>query len=151
MLLFDVLLLTSLIPSVFNGYREVWLPHLRISPWRLGLPVGFRHVYISYALLEDKLVLNVMTEVGLNQKTRFISSWFAKPSERMRNIPAVQLAAMRAVMQIKSFNKFAVKDGDILNLCADILMRMKAYRQQNQPELSLYGEIKILLGNKGVR
>lgn len=65
-------------------------------------------------------------------------------------LPAVQLAAMRAVMQIKSFTKFAVKDGDTLNLCADILMRMKAYKQQNLPELRIYGEIKILLANKGV-
>jgi hypothetical protein len=138
-------------PDILHAYRDGWLPNLRKSPWRIWLPKGARRIYMSYALLEDKQVLNALTEGWLNQKTKFMSSWFSKPSERMRNIPAIQLSAMWAVMQIKSFTRLAVKDGDTLNLCADIFMRLKAYRQQNLPETRLHREIKILLGNKGVR
>jgi hypothetical protein len=82
-------------PIIVQAYRNGWLPYLKRYPNRLWVKRGRSRVYMSYALLNDKIVIDALVS-GWQAKRRPGDYWY-QASERMRDIPAIQVSILRAI------------------------------------------------------
>lgn len=94
---------------IIEAYREGWLPHLRKNPWRIWVSINPRRVYMSYALLADHTIIDALTEGWIKREKEIVNCWFTNPSERTRNIPAIQVAVLQAV-------NYLLKKGQFYNI-----------------------------------
>jgi hypothetical protein len=106
---------------MIEAYREGWLPHLRKYPWRLWVSIYPRRVYMSYALLTNDKILAALTDGWTQTKRKITRYWLEDTSERMRNIPAIQLTVLRALGPPKTVDPYP----DAFKICLDIQDRRK--------------------------
>jgi|CXWL01.1.fsa_nt_gi hypothetical protein len=138
-------------PQILNAYREGWLPFLIKSPWRIWVQKASRRVYMSYALLEDDQVIAALAEGWLKMEKKILTNWFSKPSDRMKNIPAVQVSALRAIFHPKMIYKLAGQHLNTIKICRDIDARRKKLWKIKWSGSRVNEEIKSLLAIKGIR
>ncbi len=83
---------------ILEAYRDGWISYLKQAPWRIWVKRGLaRRVYMSYGLLGDKKVIDAFTE-GWDVHRKNVFSCWSKGSERMQDMPVLQVSALRAVL-----------------------------------------------------
>jgi hypothetical protein len=92
-------------PRILDAYREGWLPYLKKHPWKIWVPKGNR-VYMSYALLADHKTIAALTEGWRKREKEIVKCWFNNPSERMRDIPAMQVAVLQVVNDLLKMGQY---------------------------------------------
>ncbi len=138
-------------PQILNAYREGWLPFLIKSPWRIWVQKTSRRVYMSYALLEDDQVIAALAEGWLKMEKKMLTGWFSKPSDRMKNIPAMQVSALRAIFHPRMICRLAGQHLNTIKICRDIDARRKTLWKTKWSKSRVNEEIKRLLAIKGIR
>ena len=132
--------------SIIYAYREGWLPHLKKSPWRLWLPTKFSRVYMSNGLLADEHVIYALTDGWKLTKGKVVSDWFLKPSERMREIPAIQVSVLLAICP----QNLAGLYPNTIKICLDIDTRFRRISNQTTSTSPIYKKIQSLLALRGI-
>ena len=101
---------------ILEAYRDGWISYLKKAPWRIWVKRGLaRRVYMSYGLLGDEKVIAALTE-GWGAHRKDVFSCWSKGSERMQNMPVLQLSVLRAVCSRRN----VLIHAQILNVCRDI-------------------------------
>jgi hypothetical protein len=131
---------------ILEAYRDGWIPYLEISPWRVWVKRGkFRRVYMSYALLCDSVIVDAFSEGWLRRKKTALYSWDSG-SYRMRDMPVIQLAALRAYRRREgSFENTGIMQ--VVQAIAE-LHREGMSRHKSDPYIE---EVRSILIDSGMR
>ena len=98
---------------------------------------------MSYGLLGDKKVIDAFTE-GWDVHRKNVFSCWSKGSERMKNMPVLQVSALRTVCSRRNIRIHA----QILNVCRDIQKRQNPGMSAD-PDNPFVVEIHDLLSAAG--
>lgn len=128
---------------ILQAYQDGWLSRLRREPWKIWVSFNPRRAYMSYALLADHKTIAVLTDGWIRQEKNIVKCWFTHPSDRMRDVPALQIAILQAVIHLQKTGT----NHDTVKICKDITTRWKS------PGLEwvnryVNDEVRALLGDK---
>ncbi len=133
--------------QILEAYREGWLRHLRVYPWRLWVSINPRRVYMPNGLLADSRTLTALTQGWMNDKKKIVDCWFQYASERMRELPAIQLSILQAICPPHLAGLYT---GGI-KICLDIYARRRKHFTANSTPTPLDAKISLLLALRGFR
>ena len=129
---------------ILEAYRDGWISYVKQAPWRIWVKRGLaRRVYMSYGLLGDKMVIDAFTE-GWDVHRKNVFSCWSKGSERMQDMPVLQVSALRAVCSRRNIRIHV----QILNVCRDIQKRQNPGMSADSDN-PFAAEIKGMLSSAG--
>ncbi len=102
--------------KILEAYRDGWLPYLEKFPWRIWVKRGHaRRVYMSYGVLRDEKVIAALSREW-ETKLKIVFTRWSQCSERMMNMPELQLSILQAVIKDRGFQNPAQAQ----KVCLDI-------------------------------
>lgn len=127
--------------QILEAYRDAWCRFLRATPWRIWVKRGlYRRVYMSYALLGDKRV-SAALQMGWKDHLSHIEKAWNKASDRMKNVPALQVSVVRTI----AYSGRRFRTAGEREVCLDIARRLVSSEALEARYRSLYNEMRSFL------
>jgi hypothetical protein len=101
---------------------------------------------MSNGLLADEQVIYALTDGWKLTKGKVVSDWFSKPSERMREIPAIQVSVLLAICP----QNLAGLYPNTIKVCLDIDNRLRRVSKHTAPTSPIFKKIQSLLKLRGI-
>ena len=117
--------------KILENYVKSWAEILTKEPWKLWKEVGGgqwspkKRVYISYAALKNKNIMNALIN-SIQKDSKNINQIWEKASDRMKAIPAFQLAIIIASSKNKNWLHF-LKEIEKVNKSKKITITANSY------------------------
>lgn len=111
------------------------------------MSINPRRVYMSNGLLADERTLGALTDGWKLTKNKIVDAWFSWASERMRDLPMLQVSVLRAIGPPSHLEG---PYPDVLIICHDIKDRLKQASYKKLPETPFDKTIRTLLAIRGI-